>query len=256
MSYSQSHNFVENSKEEQFKANFLIHDAFLAYAKNKKDQFRLAGRVSSFIQERKTTEHSFWYLELRYRRSQILVQESHGLNMSFENRQAYNIDEKRRVSTGSDGYSRTQLNFNYVYNSRLTFDFSLINFLNYRNTSNRQNSDIPFRANYFNRVVFSPNFKISDKLESSLGIFYDSGHTTRDFSLRNRGSGSDDFVWLNPSFSFIVNNYLTIIADHGWGIYRSQDGRNGLGTDGAYSRANNIHEWGYWYGLTFSFNVF
>ncbi len=208
------------------------------------------------MQERRPTEHSFWYLELRYRRNALLLQDKHGVNMSFENRQAYTMDEKRRNATGADGFSRTQLNFNYVFNTRWSFDFNMINFINYRNTSSKQSPDIPFRAQYFNRLVFAPNFKISERMDTSLGFFYDSGHTTSRFATSRKRNQTDDFVWINPSFSYKYNNALTLVLDHGWGIYRSHDGRNGFGTEAFYSKANNIHQWGYWYGLTFNFNVF
>ncbi|MFZ4713296.1 MAG: hypothetical protein ACOYL6_06280 [Bacteriovoracaceae bacterium] len=256
LSYSQNHNFIENSKEELFKANFMIHDAFLTYQANKVDQFRLATRVSSYAQERQPTEHSFWYTEFRYRRSGILNQEVHGVSLSAENRQAYNIDEKRRISTGADGFSRTQLNFSKTFTPKFSLDFNVINFINYRNTSSRQNPQIPFRALYFNRLILSPSYVFNDKLTASLGIFYDSGHIDKENAESRGVAKSDDFVWIDPAINYVVNKWFNVDLDFGWGLYRSHDGREGIGRSGLYSRANNIHAWGYWYGLTFNFTVF
>ncbi len=256
LTYSQNHNFIENSKEELFKANFLIHDAFLTYQTNKLDQFRFSTRVSSYAQERKPTEHSFWYTEFRYRRSGILTNEEHGLSLSAENRQAYNIDEARRDNTGADGFSRTQLNFSKSFTSKFSVDFNIINFINYRNTSNRQNPQIPFRALYFNRFILSPTYTFNDNLTASLGIFYDSGHIDKKNADSRGVAKSDDFVWIDPAINYVFNKWLNVDLDFGWGLYRSHDDREGFGRDGLYSRANNIHAWGYWYGLTFNFTVF
>jgi hypothetical protein len=260
LSYSQNHNFSpvydSRSNGEYFKTDFVVHDAFLAYNINRQNDIRLSPRVTTDHAERAHTETTFRHVEFRYRRNRILEQDKHGISLSAQNRQIYNVDEKWRNGRGADGLTRTQVDISKSFNSLFSIDMSFINFFNYRNTSNRQTPQSSTRAKYLNRIIFSPNLQFNDYVAASFGTFYDSGHIDDEYAERVHTAKSDDIIYIDPSINFVLTSWLNVDLDWGHALYRSHDDRHGILNDGWYSRDNNNRVWGTWVGATFNFSIF
>ncbi|MFZ4713677.1 MAG: hypothetical protein ACOYL6_08200 [Bacteriovoracaceae bacterium] len=252
------------TKGEQFKSNFIFNDAYLSYSPNRDHQFRLSPRFTSNIAERSHTETTFRHIALRYQRRNILTEANHHVSMSAEIHEAYYPDEKFRNSRGADGFQRAGLNFSRQFTPSFSLDLNLVNFINFK-TTGRTNQSYSTVAQYYNRVILTPNYVFNDTYTGSLGLFYDHG-VISDFANKNNTMGNknyigqtdspktDDFVWIDPALNVVINSWFNIDFDFAWLIYRSHDTKKGA--SGFYKKKDNRETFGYWVGAAFNFTVF
>lgn len=268
MNASINSNFSESYDKyttgEMFKTDFLFDDLFLAYNYDRNNNFRLNARFTQFVSERSHTETTFRHIALRYQRRNILTQAEHGIDLGVENHQAYLVDEKFRNSRGADGFTRSGINISRQITPSFGVDLNLVNFINYRNTANRQ-TNYSTQAQYYNRVILTPSYSFNDTYTGSLGFFYDHG-VISDFASRNNINGAktylgqtdsprtDDWFWIDPALNIVVNSWFNVDFDFAWLIYRSHDTKHGW--DGFYKKIDNRQTWGYWIGASLNFTVF
>lgn len=228
LSYSQNHYLGADKEGQILRSDFVIHDAFLAYNFNRQNDMRFMTRGTTSISERSQAEHQWRWIELRYRRNRILTEDKNFVNFSAELRADYIPDEKRRNSTVTNGFLRPQINFSKNFSKTWSADLSVLSLINDR----RSGDNVPgARIDRSDRVVFSPNYMLNDKITFSLGVTY-----IRDIYLdtpQNRNSnGGDssefvtsDYWWIDPAMNYVVNDWFNVDVDFGATTNTSHDSR-------------------------------
>lgn len=246
LSFSQYH-YLGSDKEGQIaRSDLIINDTFLAYNINRQNDVRFMTRATTSISERSQAEHQWRWVELRYRRNRILTEDKNWLNFSAEVRADYIPDEKRRNSTVTNGFARPQINFSKNFTKSFSTDLSIFSLIHDRKAGKATPTQ---RIERSDRVVFSPNYMVNDKLTLSLGMTYIHDVYLDTPQNRNPSAGefaTSDYWWTNPAANYVFTDWLNVDVDVGATTNTSHDRKFWI--------KNMQAE--YWAGVSFNIQVF